>query len=133
MTVLKKIDCVMVKVSDLGTAAEFYQRVFGLTPLWSDATSVGMGMPDTDAELVLHTREIAADRAVTYLVDDVEVAVRSARAADCGVLEEPFDIAVGRCAVLQDPFGNPVCILDLSTGEKARGSHAAEPADDHRL
>jgi predicted enzyme related to lactoylglutathione lyase len=133
MTVLRKIDCVMVKVSDLGAAADFYQRVFGLTPLWTDATSVGMGMPDTDAEVVLHTREIAVDRAVTYLVDDVDGAVQSARAANCGVLEEPFDIPVGRCAVLRDPFGNPVCILDLSKGGKTGNSGAAEPATDHGL
>jgi hypothetical protein len=34
------------------------------------------------------------------------------------VLVQPFEIAVGRCAVLQDPFGNPVCILDLSKGQR---------------
>jgi predicted enzyme related to lactoylglutathione lyase len=30
----------------------------------------------------------------------------------------PFDIGVGRCAVLEDPFGNAVCVLDLSKGER---------------
>jgi predicted enzyme related to lactoylglutathione lyase len=36
----------------------------------------------------------------------------------CLIREPPFDIAVGWCAVLEDPFGNPVCILDMT---KARG------------
>ena len=34
--------------------------------------------------------------------------------AECAVREPPFDIAVGRCVVLEDPFGNAVCVLDLS-------------------
>jgi predicted enzyme related to lactoylglutathione lyase len=113
---LRKIDCVQVKVNDLDAAAEFYQRAFSLTPLWRDDISLGMGMPETDAEVVLHTLDLPADRAVNYLVDDVPEAFESARLAGCGVLVEPFEIAVGRCAVLQDPFGNPVCILDLSKG-----------------
>lgn len=28
-------------------------------------------------------------------------------------------MAVGLCAVLEDPFGNPVCLLDLSKGPRA--------------
>jgi hypothetical protein len=36
------------------------------------------------------------------------------------VREQPFEIAVGWCAVLEDPFGNPVCILDLSKGTRVR-------------
>ena len=30
------------------------------------------------------------------------------------VPEPPFDIAVGRCAVLEDSFGNALCTLDMS-------------------
>lgn len=118
MTVLRKIDCVMVKVNDLAAAATFYQQVFGLTQLWADETSVGMGMPDTDAEVVLHTRDIAVERSVSYLVDDVSLAVESACVGGCEILAEPFDTPVGKCAVLEDPFGNSVCILDLSKGTR---------------
>jgi predicted enzyme related to lactoylglutathione lyase len=117
---LRKIDCVMVRVPDLVSAAEFYTRVFGLRPLWRDETSVGMGMADTDAEVVLHTMDLPGDRSVHYLVDDVPGAVAVAQRAGCAVREAPFDVVIGMCAVLEDPFGNAVCLLDMSKG--ARGT-----------
>lgn len=115
---LRKIDCVMVRVSDLPSAVEFYGRVFGLRPLWHDATSAGMGMPETDAEVVLHTMDLPGDRAVHYLVDDVHDAVATAQRAGCVVREAPFEVAIGLCAVLEDPFGNTVCLLDMSKGPR---------------
>jgi predicted enzyme related to lactoylglutathione lyase len=56
--------------------------------------------------------------AVHYLVDDVPAAVSSWREQGCVVRMPPFEIAVGWCAVLEDPFGNAVCILDLSNGTR---------------
>lgn len=116
---LRKIDCVMVRVGDLEVAADYYVRVFGLTRLWRDEVSVGMGMAETDAEIVLHTMSLPADRSVHYLVDDVPGAVAAAQLAGCLVREPPFDIAIGRCAVLEDPFGNTLCLLDMSKGRRA--------------
>ena len=122
MAVLKKIDCVLVTVAELDRAVEFYRRMFGLTERWRDEISVGLGMPETDAEIVLQTRDLPAGRAVNYLVDDVLGTVAEARAAGCAVLEEPFEIAVGRCAVLADPDGNPISILDLGKGPRPTSS-----------
>jgi len=51
----KKIDCVMVRVDDVTSAEKFYSDVFGLKPRWRERGAVGMGMPETDAELVLHS------------------------------------------------------------------------------
>ncbi len=121
--VLRKIDCVMVRVDDLEAASGFYGRMLGLRPLWRDAVSIGMGLPETDAEVVLHTMDLPRDRSVYYLVDSVLAAVSSWREAGCVVRTQPVEIAVGWCAVLDDPFGNPVCILDLSKGTRA-GSEA---------
>lgn len=116
---LRKIDCVMVRVPDLDAAADFYTRTLGLRILWRDESSVGMGLPETDAEVVLHTMELPAEWGVYYLVDDVSAAVLDWTAAGCAVLRAPFEIAVGWGAVLEDPFGNPVCILDLTKGLRA--------------
>lgn len=113
---LRKIDCVMVRVDDLAAGADFYARNLGLRVLWRDESSVGMGLPETDAEVVLHTMELPAEWAVHYLVDDVRAAVRAWRAAGRVVRREPFEIAVGWCAALADPFGNAVCIIDLTKG-----------------
>lgn len=113
MVNLRKIDCIMVRVPDLGAATEFYTRSFGLRRLWADATSVGLGLAETDAEVVLHTMDLAGDESVYYLVDDVDAATAQYPGK---IRTAPFDIAVGRCAVLEDPFGNAVGILDLSKG-----------------
>jgi predicted enzyme related to lactoylglutathione lyase len=108
----------MVHVPDLTSATEFYARVFGLRPLWRDASAVGMGMPETDAEVVLHTMDLPEGRSVHYLVDDVLDAVATGQSAGCAVREPPFEIAIGRCAVLEDPFGNTLCLLDMSKGPR---------------
>ncbi len=117
-SVLRKIDCVMVRVDDLEAASSFYARVFGLRQLWHGESSVGMGMPETDAEIVLHTMSLPREWGVHYLVDDVLAAVSTYSAQGCVVHEPPFEVAVGRCAVLEDPFGNAICILDLSKGPR---------------
>lgn len=51
---LRKIDCVMIRVDNLDAAREFYQQSLGLEPLRSDEHSVALGMPESDAEIVLH-------------------------------------------------------------------------------
>jgi predicted enzyme related to lactoylglutathione lyase len=113
---IRKIDCVMIPVGDLEEAAAFYARVFDLRPLWQDASSAGLGMPETDAEIVLHTMELPPDVHVHYLVDDVITAVATFSDRGAVVRTAPFDIGVGRCAVLEDPYRNPICLLDLSKG-----------------
>lgn len=45
----------MVRVPDLEVAAAYYARVFGLRLIWRDGLMVGLGMPEADAEIVLHT------------------------------------------------------------------------------
>jgi catechol 2,3-dioxygenase-like lactoylglutathione lyase family enzyme len=116
--VLRKIDCIMVQVADLTAGTDFYTRHLGLRLLWRDDTSAGLGFPETDAELVLHTFPLPAGRSVGYLVDDVQAAVTTWQAADHVLLAPPFEIAIGWCAVLADPFDNPICILDMTKGPR---------------
>lgn len=112
---LRKIDCVMLKVPELEKAAAYYESVFGLKRLWQDAHSVGMGMPETDAEIVLHDDpNIPKDISVHYLVDDALQAVDHFAANGCLIRAQPFDIAIGKCAIVEDPFGNIICILDMT-------------------
>ena len=116
---LRKIDCVMVKVPELEKAAAYYERVFGLKRLWQDAHSVGMGMPETDAEIVLHDNaDMPKDINVHYLVDDVLKAIDHFAAQGCIIRQPPFEIVIGKCAVLEDPFGNTLAILDMSKGAR---------------
>jgi hypothetical protein len=39
-----------------------------------DEVAVGMGMAETDAEIVLHSMDLPPDRCVHYLVDDLAAA-----------------------------------------------------------
>ena len=103
--VLRKIDCVMVKVENLHAAQRFYERVLGLTPLWSNSHSIALGMRDCDAEIVLHDDpQIPRECNVHYLVGDVKEAAAKLSSAGCSVMVAPFEVGIGLCAVLRDPF-----------------------------
>ena len=114
---LRKIDCVMILVDDLDRAAAYYTRVFGVQRAWTRPTQIGLRMPETDAEIVLHTdRSFPSRVEVHYLVDDVAQAVAHFQANGYRVLVEPFDIEIGKCASIEDPFGTRLNILDMTKG-----------------
>jgi lactoylglutathione lyase len=114
---LRKIDCVMIRVEDVDLSAVYYAKVFGLRFKWSGEGAVGLVFPETDAEIVLHREtNIPSSVEVHYLVDDVVVAVARYAAEGCEILVPPFDITIGKCAVIRDPFGTRLCILDTTKG-----------------
>jgi predicted enzyme related to lactoylglutathione lyase len=116
---LRKIDCVMIRVENVDAAAAYYERVFGLIPQWSGDGSVGLVFPESDAEIVLHNdANLPSNVEVHYLVDDAVAAVTEYAAQGCAVLVEPFEITMGKCAVIQDPFGTRLCILDMTKGSR---------------
>ena len=49
-------------------------------------------------------------------VDSVPEALARFTAAGGTVLRGPFDIQIGRCALVADPWGNVLVILDASKG-----------------
>ena len=115
---LKKIDCIMVKVPDVHEAAEFYHDVFGLKPNWEYDQTIGMKLAESGTEIVLHSRQdIPFKVDVTYLVDSVDEAIIRYEEQGCTTIKAPFDIRIGRCAVIMDPFGISISILDMTKGE----------------
>jgi predicted enzyme related to lactoylglutathione lyase len=107
----------MIRVSDVEAAAAYYAKVFGLRPQWSGDDSIGLKFPETDAEIVLHSDPaLPSSVEVHYLVDDVVSAVEHFVAQGCQMLVAPFPITIGKCAVIRDPFGTRLCILDLTNG-----------------
>ena len=112
---LRAVDCVQVPVPDLDEAIGFYRDRLGQPLVWRSEEAAGFGLPDQPgAELVVqHARpEPEAD----LLVSDVEAAIRRWITAGGSVEVEPFDIAIGRCAVVRDPFGNRLVIVDMTRG-----------------
>lgn len=107
----RQIDCHSLPVPDLSEGISFYQAL-GHELIWRTDTCAGLKLGDS--ELVLHTddRPIETD----LLVDSVEDAVETFKKAGGSVLRDPFDIEIGRCAVVLDPWKNPLVILDQSKG-----------------
>ena len=109
----------MVKVDDVDQAREFYTRMLGMHPTWRDASSAGMKFPESDAEIVLHCiKEIPVRVDVTYLVDDVIAAVAGLESEGCTIVAPPFEVAIGKCAVIVEPFGIPMTIIDMTKGPR---------------
>ena len=116
---LRKIDCIMIRVGDVEAAAAYYARVVGLRPRGSAVGGGGLGLPETAGVVVLHhDPAIPSSASVDYLVDDVVAAVAHVAAQECQILVPPFDITIGKCAVISDPFDTRLCILDMTRGER---------------
>ena len=117
----RKIDCLRLPVADLDAARAFYRDALGHQLHWRTATAAGLRMPESDAELVLHTEGTPTD--TDLLVDDAAAAAARIVAAGGRLLHGPFDIAIGKCAVLVDPWGNALVVLDMSKGPHITDEH----------
>jgi predicted enzyme related to lactoylglutathione lyase len=114
LALFRKIDSFQIPVPDLETGLAFYRGRLGLTLNWRTSTSAGLRMPETDAEIVLQTErpELETD----LLVDSADDAAQAVVEAGGSIVVPPFDIPVGRCVVVADPWGNRLVLLDLSKG-----------------
>lgn len=114
MPLLRKVDCVRLYVPDLEAGLAFYRDKLGHELIWRTATAAGLRLPETDAELVIQTEEPRQE--VDYLVDSAEAAAEMMERAGGRIIVPPFDIQIGRCVVVEDPWGNPLVLLDTSKG-----------------
>ncbi len=112
---LRKVDAVTVRVPDLPAGLAFYVDVLGHRLNWrdDDTGQAGLGLPDSDSELVLTT---VHRNEPNWLVESVDDAVEAFRSNGGTVVVEPADIPVGRVGVVLDPFGNALVLIDLSKG-----------------
>ena len=114
---LQKIDSITIHVRDAAEASDFYSEVFGLQPLWKDDqnASAGLTFPDRNSEVILYSDTVRpGEIEVNYLVEDVISAIQKYIDQGCTLAVEPFDVNMGKCAVIQDPFGIRLCIIDKS-------------------
>jgi predicted enzyme related to lactoylglutathione lyase len=111
---LRKIDCVRLYVPNLDAGITFYRERLGHELIWRTEQAAGLRMPETDAEIVLQTVERAQE--VDFLVDSADDAATWMTKAGGTILVAPFDIQIGRCVVVADPWGNPLVLLDTSKG-----------------
>lgn len=111
---IRKVDCVSLPVASLDDALAFYRDRLGHRLIWRTSTAVGLELADSDAELVLHTESRPA--APEFRVNDVPDAVGRIVEAGGTLLSGPFEIQIGKCAVVADRWGNALVLTDLSKG-----------------
>ena len=113
--IFRRVDAVTVPVPDLDAGLRYYGQALGHRLIWrNDAVGqAGLALPDGDSELVLTTRQSYEPN---WLVDSVDEAVELLTGHGGDLVTAPFDIPVGRAAVVRDPFGNTLVLVDLSKG-----------------
>lgn len=111
---LRRVDCVRFFVPSLEEGLAFYQDKLGHALIWRTPFAAGLRMPDCDAEIVLQTEDQRQETDIT--VESADEAAQQFVAAGGKILVPPFDIQIGRCVVVEDPFGNPLVLLDTSKG-----------------
>lgn len=112
---LRKVDAVTIKVPDLDAGLAFYGDRLGHSLNWrnDEIGQAGLSVPDSDTEIVLTTQH---GYEPNWLVDSTDDAAKELADAGGTILAEPFDIPVGRAAVIADPFGNVLVLVDLTKG-----------------
>jgi lactoylglutathione lyase len=116
LPLFRKIDCIRLPVDNLDKAIAYYARL-GHELIWRRPRQAGLRLPDTDTELVVQTEDPNLE--IDLLVGDADAAADVFAKAGGGVVQRPFDIEVGRCVVVEDPWGNRLVLLDLRSGPLA--------------
>ncbi len=111
---IRRVDCIRLHVPDLEAGLAFYRDRLGHPIVWRTASAVGLRMGDSDAEIVLQTEDEGQE--VDLLVASADDAAQQIGEGGGRVVVPPFDIAIGRCAVVDDPWGNELVLLDASNG-----------------
>ena len=111
---IRKVDCVQIQVPNLDAGLAFYRDQLGHQLVWRTKRAAGLRLPDTDAEIVLQIERPGIE--INLLVDSVDAAVARIVAAGGTVVVPPFEIQIGRCGVVCDPWGTQLIMLDTSKG-----------------
>ncbi len=113
----QNVDCMGVQVPNIEDALAFYRDALGHTLLWRTPTSAGLAFADSPEmpELVLHTDVWPIATAIK--VASVPEAIQRFVANGGSVVEPTSEVAIGRLAVVSDPWANHLVLLDSSKGK----------------
>jgi uncharacterized protein len=115
---------------DVNAAQAFYGDVFGwefegeAAPSGGTYTTILLNGNPVGGILDMNERGvpegIPAHWQVYFAVEDTDATVEQAKVAGGGVMVEPFDVAVGRIAILQDPHGASFAVIALNEEVRAK-------------
>lgn len=111
-SLFQNVDCVSFYVGDIDEGIRFYSAL-GLKLLWRADTSCGLGMDNGITEVVLVTEH---NPIAQFKVQSVKEALPVFLKAGGKVELGPFDIDIGKCAVVSDLWDNRYCLLDMTKG-----------------
>jgi predicted enzyme related to lactoylglutathione lyase len=114
MPLIHKVDCVQFHVPDLEAGLAFYRDCLGHELIWRTGTAAGLRLPDSEAEIVIQTERQETE--TDLLVESADEAARWIEQAGGKIVVPPFDIQIGRCVLVADPWGNTMVLLDASKG-----------------
>jgi predicted enzyme related to lactoylglutathione lyase len=110
----RKVDCLRLPVPDLEAGLAFYRDALGHALIWRTDAAAGLRLPESESEIVLYTDGF--DPGTDLSVTDVRTAIDAGVEAGGRVLVPAFEIQIGRCAIVRDPWGNALTIVDASKG-----------------
>lgn len=113
-SLIRKVDCIRIPVTDLDLGLKFYRDSLGHNLIWRTSTSIGLKIPESEAELVIHTESDEFE--VDFKVNSVLTAAKHFEDAGGKIISGPFDIPIGKCVVVKDPWDNKYILLDSSKG-----------------
>lgn len=114
---IQSVDCVQIPVSNLEDALAFYRDRLGHELIWRTDTAAGLRIPDSEAEIVVQTERPELEP--NLLVSSADEAAKRFVEAGGSVVVPPFDIPIGRCVIVRDPWGNRLVLLDMMRGRLA--------------
>jgi len=109
-----KVDCIRLYVADLDQGLAFYRDQLGHELIWRTQDAAGLRLAEDESEVVLHTEKMPVE--VDLKVESADAAAQRFQSAGGTVTVSPFDIQIGRAAVVEDPWGNQLVLLDSSKG-----------------
>ncbi|MGQ0431595.1 MAG: VOC family protein [Microthrixaceae bacterium] len=108
------------RVPNLENGLAFYEGILGHQLRWRDdeVGPAAVALPDSDTEIVLTTPH---GYEPNWLVSSAYDASKRIEKNGGKILAPPIDIPVGQLAVVEDPFGNVLVLIDLSKGRYSTG------------
>ena len=113
-SVFNCVDCIRIFIPDLEKGLEYYHHKLGLQIAWKTDNAIGLLMNDDKTEIVIQNEDKKEETDI--MVDKVEDAIKIIKRAGGKVICGPFDIKIGKCAVIKDPWNNRMVILDSTKG-----------------
>lgn len=109
-----KVDCYRLFVPDLEKGLEFYRDNLNLKVIWRSDSAIGLGLDQDITEIVIHNERKGQE--VDLKVESVIDAVEVFKSSGGRIINGPFDIEIGKCAVVEDPWLNQYVLIDSTKG-----------------